>query len=160
MNDKSQPNALFGPFAGSDFFQFMNPAPVAEIQRRNMEAITRSASKISGAIAAVASKQMEALSSLGSARPNVPPSGPGDFAGFFAAQLQNGRAAMEKAITEMRAANDTMRHCWYEVASEFEACAHDNMNSMEEQFKKSSSERGPKAVVSPTLQQRAKSAAE
>lgn len=138
MNDKPQSNPFTTPFA-ADFIQLFNASPLVEMQRRNMEAMSKSAAKLSEAMIAVASKHMSALSELGSARPAAESlNGPADVTGFFAAQMRNGRDAMERAIAEMRAANDTMRHCWYDVAHEFEACARENASSFEEQLKKSS----------------------
>ncbi len=157
MNDKLQSNPFMAPFAATDLFQFMSASPLVDMQRRNIEAMTKSAAKISEAMASVASKQMAAFSDLSALRPAEPPHGPADLAGFFAAQFNNGRDVMEKAITEMRDANDTICHCWYDVASEFENCARENMSSIDEQLKKSSGQQ--LKAVSPATQPR-KAAAE
>jgi hypothetical protein len=157
MNEKTPSSSYESP-AISDFLQFFSASPLADIQRRNIQALTASASKISDAIATVASKQMAAASSLASARPREPVSTPGGLPEFFAAQLHSGREAMEMAITEMRVASDVLRNCWYDVASEFEACARDNLHRVEEQLKQSgSTEHRVKAGTMPA--QRAKAAA-
>ncbi|MFZ1989488.1 MAG: hypothetical protein WAW96_06910, partial [Alphaproteobacteria bacterium] len=72
--------------------------------------------------------------------------------------LHSGREAMELAITEMRVAGDVLRNCWYDVASEFEACARDNMHSVEEQLKQSRSAEH-RAKTGPMPAPRAKAAA-
>ena len=142
MNDRSQLYPFSMPIPGSDFFQLMSASPLGEIQRRNLETMSKSAAKISETIAAVASKQMSAFSDLSALRAVKAPEGQSDLAGYFAAQIHSGREAMEKAIAGMRDASDALRHCWYEVVDEFEACAKANMSSMEAQLKQTALEQG------------------
>lgn len=156
MSDKSQ-FSTYGPFAITDVLKLFSASPLADIQRRNMQAITASASKISDAMTKVASKQMAAVSSLAAVKPREPFSTHGGLPEFFAAELHSGREAMEMAITEMRVANDVLRNCWYDVASEFEACARDNINRIEDQLKQKDIGEAAHKTVAPA--QRAKASA-
>jgi hypothetical protein len=158
MTDKSQSSRATWPFAVPEFLQPLNASPLLDIQRRSIEAMTRTASKVSETMATIASKQMATLSKV-SIVPPSPPAGKRDLADFIEAQFEGGRAAFETMISEMRELNDAARQCWYDVVGEFEACARDNIKSVEEQFKQPpASERGTGPAAS--AQQRAKSAAE
>jgi len=152
MADKHSPS-IYGPFAVPDFLKFLNTSSLADIQRRNLQALTASMSKISDAIATVASKQAAALSSLGAMRSQelAPPAG--KLTGLLAPRLEEGREAMERAVTEMRGAADALRECWYGVATELQDCVRDNISRIEEQMK----ERAEKPPV--PAPQRAKAAA-
>ena len=159
MADRS-PSSTYGPFAVSEFFQFLRASPLADIQRRNMQAMAASAAKISDAMTAVASKQMAAVSSLVSMRPREVSSSASGLSDFFASQLHDGREAMEAAITEMRGATDALRNCWYDVASEFEACARDNVNRVQERLKQSDSGEHPAKASAPPAPRTKAAAAE
>ena len=136
MNEKTASSA-YGPFAVADFMKFLSDSPLADIQRRNMQALTASAAKISDAIATVANKQMAAVSSLAAFRPPEAAISPAGLPDLLASQLRSGREALDMAITEMRLASDVLRNCWFDVASEYEACARDNMHRFENQLKQS-----------------------
>jgi len=151
MSDKPQTT---WPFAMPEFASLLNASTLFDIQRRNMQALTQAASKVSEAMTLIANKEMAAFSAL-RAIPIQIPTTEGSVADFVGAQFHAGHEAIEKSISELRDFNDTVRQCWYEVAQEFEACVRDNISSIEGHIKQSAT--NTKRVV-PV--QRAKAAAE
>ena len=154
MSDKSQ---AAWPFSSPELFQSLSSWPFMDIQRRNMEAVTRTSSKVAAAISAIANREMAAFSALRSATPSQRSTGDGSVGDFMSAQIQASHDAIEKSISEMRAVSDAARQCWYDVIGEFEACARDNINCIEKQFKQSVAVTHFRPVAAT---QRAKAAAE
>ncbi|HXZ66964.1 MAG TPA: phasin family protein [Alphaproteobacteria bacterium] len=157
MTDKSRTT---WPIGAPEFFRQFNPSALIEMQRRNMEAATRSASTISEATVSVANKLNSAFSKLSANWPSEMQAAKGNVGDAVAAQLRASREAVESAIGEMRSANDVARQCWHDVAGEFEAWFSHALNSMEQQLKQSATPERKISPVAPAPEHHRKAAAE
>lgn len=119
------PNAFKG-FDGQALFA---------LQQRNVEAMTRAASLMADAAAQITGKQFEIFQKAANLHLETPQldQGAEGFGGFLERQMKAGREVFESSIKQTRELNDAVRNCYYSIADEFQACARDNLNLLEEE---------------------------
>lgn len=150
MNGKEKSGKTWAlPELPETFEAFSMPA-MLEMQRRNMEAISKSAARMAEAFNAALGKQVEMASSWSKLPALKPLNESGNAGERLSGQMKAGREAVESTIANLRDLTDEARQCWYEVAEEFGAVAKEIIGNMEEQFKKpKASANRPKPVSQP-----------